>query len=86
MTLTALLAHFSIKQPADRHQAGADVEVTAQVFFQLIRAAESSRVDSAGGGGWCRSRSGPGHYVVLTLLAEQAARDQQRLRGRRVGG
>ena len=38
--LDTLLAHFSISQPADRHRAGADVEVTAQVFFQLIRAAD----------------------------------------------
>jgi DNA polymerase III subunit epsilon len=38
--LDTLLAHFSIKQPADRHRAGADVEVTAQVFFQLIRVAD----------------------------------------------
>jgi DNA polymerase-3 subunit epsilon len=38
--LDTLLAHFSIRQPVDRHRAGADVEVTAQVFFQLIRAAD----------------------------------------------
>lgn len=38
--LDTLLAYFSIGQPADRHRAGADVEVTAQVFFQLIRAAD----------------------------------------------
>ena len=38
--LDTLLAHFSIRQPADRHRAAADVEVTAQVFFQLIRAAD----------------------------------------------
>jgi DNA polymerase III subunit epsilon len=38
--LDTLLARFSIKQPADRHRAGADVEVTAQVFFHLIRAAD----------------------------------------------
>jgi DNA polymerase-3 subunit epsilon len=38
--LDTLLAHFSIGRPADRHRAGADVEVTAQVFFQLIRAAD----------------------------------------------
>jgi DNA polymerase III subunit epsilon len=38
--LDTLLAHFSIRQPADRHRAGADVEITAQVFFQLIRAAD----------------------------------------------
>jgi DNA polymerase-3 subunit epsilon len=38
--LDTLLAHFSIKRPADRHRAGADVEVTAQVFFRLIRAAD----------------------------------------------
>ena len=38
--LDTLLAHFSISQPADRHRACADVEVTAQVFFQLIRAAD----------------------------------------------
>lgn len=37
--LDTLLAHFSVKQPADRHRAGADVEVTAQVFIQLICAA-----------------------------------------------
>jgi DNA polymerase-3 subunit epsilon len=38
--LDSLLAHFSIGRPADRHRAGADVEVTAQVFFHLIRAAD----------------------------------------------
>jgi DNA polymerase-3 subunit epsilon len=38
--LDTLLAHFAIRQPADRHRAGADVEVTAQVFFQLIRVAD----------------------------------------------
>jgi DNA polymerase III subunit epsilon len=38
--LDTLLAHFSIRQPADRHRAAADVEVTAQVFFQLTRAAD----------------------------------------------
>jgi len=38
--LDTLLAHFSIKRSADRHRADADVEVTAQVFFQLIRAAD----------------------------------------------
>ena len=40
--LDTLLAHFSIKQPADRHRAYADVEVTAQVFFRLIRAADEN--------------------------------------------
>lgn len=38
--LDTLLAHFSFNQPADRHRAGADVEVTAQVIFRLIRAAD----------------------------------------------
>jgi DNA polymerase-3 subunit epsilon len=38
--LDTLLAYFSIKQPPDRHRAGADVEVTAQVFFHLIHAAD----------------------------------------------
>jgi DNA polymerase III subunit epsilon len=38
--LDMLLAHFSIKHPADRHRAYADVEVTAQVFFRLIRGAD----------------------------------------------
>lgn len=38
--LDTLLAHFSIRQPADRHRARADVEVTARVFFRLIRAAD----------------------------------------------
>jgi DNA polymerase-3 subunit epsilon len=38
--LDTLLAHFAIRQPADRHRACADVEVTAQVFFRLIRAAD----------------------------------------------
>lgn len=38
--LDTLLAHFSIPQPRDRHRAAADVEVTAQVFFHLIRAAD----------------------------------------------
>lgn len=38
--LDTLLAHFSIKQPADRHRAYADVDVTAQVFVRLISAAD----------------------------------------------
>ncbi|WP_329431253.1 3'-5' exonuclease (plasmid) [Streptosporangium sp. NBC_01495] len=38
--LDTLLAHFAITQPADRHRACADVEVTAQVFFRLISAAD----------------------------------------------
>lgn len=38
--LDMLLAHFSIKQPVDRHRAYADVEVTAQLFFRLVRAAD----------------------------------------------
>ena len=38
--LDMLLAHFSIRHPADRHRAYADVEVTAQLFFRLIRAAD----------------------------------------------
>jgi DNA polymerase III subunit epsilon len=40
--LDMLLAHFSIKHPADRHRAYADVEVTAQLFFQLVRAADDT--------------------------------------------
>ena len=38
--LDTLLVHFSIRRPADRHRVGADVEVTAQAFFQLVRAAD----------------------------------------------
>lgn len=38
--LDTLLSHFSIKRPADRHRAYADVEVTAQVFFHLVRSAD----------------------------------------------
>ncbi|MGW2082666.1 hypothetical protein ACWCOW_38165 [Streptomyces sp. NPDC001939] len=38
--LDTLLARFSIAQPADRHRAAGDVEVTAMVFMQLIRAAD----------------------------------------------
>ncbi|MBF8187809.1 3'-5' exonuclease [Nonomuraea sp. K274] len=38
--LDTLLAHFAIKQPADRHRAYADVGVTAQVFLQLISAVD----------------------------------------------
>jgi DNA polymerase-3 subunit epsilon len=40
--LDMLLAHFSIRHPADRHRAYADVEVTAQVFFRLISAADET--------------------------------------------
>lgn len=43
--LDTLLLHFSIPMPVDRHRAGADVAVTVQVFFALVRAAaESSRI------------------------------------------
>lgn len=38
--LDTLLAHFAIPQPTDRHRAGADVEVTAEVFLRLIRVAD----------------------------------------------
>ncbi|WP_433435379.1 3'-5' exonuclease [Nonomuraea sp. CA-141351] len=38
--LDMLLAHFCIKQPADRHRAYADVDVTAQVFVRLVSAAD----------------------------------------------
>ncbi|GAA2718490.1 MULTISPECIES: 3'-5' exonuclease [Streptomyces] len=40
--LDTLLARFSIQQPADRHRAYADVDVTAQVFTRLITAADGS--------------------------------------------
>lgn len=39
--LDTLLAHFAIQQPADRHRAPADVDITAQVFFRLIGAADA---------------------------------------------
>jgi hypothetical protein len=32
--------HYGIPQPSDRQRAGADVEVTAELFFRLIRAAD----------------------------------------------
>ncbi|WP_433358831.1 3'-5' exonuclease [Streptosporangium sp. CA-115845] len=38
--LDTLLAHFAITQPTDRHRAYADVDVTAQVFFRLVSAAD----------------------------------------------
>lgn len=38
--LDTLLEHLSIKQPADRHRAYADVDVTAQVFVRLVSAAD----------------------------------------------
>ncbi|GAA0546783.1 hypothetical protein GCM10010172_30610 [Paractinoplanes ferrugineus] len=45
--LDTLLAHFAIGHPADRHRAAADVDVTAQVFLQLIALAQDSgRVES----------------------------------------
>lgn len=40
--LDTLLTHFSIQHPTDRHRAYADVDVTAQVFFRLVSAAEQS--------------------------------------------
>jgi len=40
--LDTLLAHFSITQPADRHRAYADVDITAQVFFRLVSAADEN--------------------------------------------
>lgn len=40
--LDTLLAHFSIKHPADRHRAYADVEVTAEVFMRLVGAADEN--------------------------------------------
>jgi DNA polymerase-3 subunit epsilon len=45
--LDTLLAHFSIKHPTDRHRAAADVDITAQVFFRLISAAdENAQINS----------------------------------------
>jgi DNA polymerase-3 subunit epsilon len=38
--LDTLLAHFSIPQPADRHRAYADVDVTVQVFLGLVALAD----------------------------------------------
>ncbi|WP_042379992.1 3'-5' exonuclease [Streptacidiphilus melanogenes] len=38
--LDTLLAHFGIPQPRDRHRAYADVDVTAQLFQRLVRAAD----------------------------------------------
>ena len=40
--LDTLLAHFSVPQPPDRHRAAADVDVTAQVFFRLVSAADET--------------------------------------------
>ncbi|MGV9269434.1 3'-5' exonuclease [Kitasatospora sp. NPDC003701] len=40
--LDTLLAHFAIPQPADRHRAFADVDVTAQLFQRLIALAHES--------------------------------------------
>ncbi|MFE4333277.1 PolC-type DNA polymerase III [Streptomyces sp. NPDC056831] len=40
--LDTLLGHFGIPQPADRHRAAADVDVTAQVFRRLIGAADEN--------------------------------------------
>lgn len=34
--LDTLLAHFTIRQPVDRHRAPADVDITAQVFLRLV--------------------------------------------------
>ncbi|MBC9718427.1 3'-5' exonuclease [Streptomyces sp. TRM66268-LWL] len=42
--LDTLLSHFAIQQPADRHRAYADVDVTAQVFMRLV--AEADRRDA----------------------------------------
>ncbi|TQS42900.1 3'-5' exonuclease [Cryptosporangium phraense] len=48
--LDMLLAHYSITRPPDRHRAYADVDVTAQVFFRLVEAADEdgSITDLAG--------------------------------------
>lgn len=40
--LDTLLTHFSIKHPADRHRAYADVQVTAEVFIRLVTAADEN--------------------------------------------
>jgi DNA polymerase-3 subunit epsilon len=45
--LDTLLAHLGIAHPPDRHRAAADVDVTAQVFLQLIALAhKDDRIDS----------------------------------------
>lgn len=38
--LDTLLTHFAIPHPADRHRAAADVDVTSQVFLQLLSLAD----------------------------------------------
>ncbi|MEW1724688.1 3'-5' exonuclease [Streptomyces sp. NPDC093109] len=40
--LDTLLAHFAIPQPAARHRAYADVDVTAKVFLRLLGAADDT--------------------------------------------
>lgn len=40
--LDTLLTHYSIKHPANRHRAYADVEVTAEVFIRLVHAADEN--------------------------------------------
>lgn len=44
--LDTLMRHFAIPHPADRHRAAADVDVTAQLFCQLLSAAaETTALD-----------------------------------------
>lgn len=40
--LDTLLAHFAIPQPAGRHRAYADVDVTAKVFLRFLGAADDT--------------------------------------------
>jgi DNA polymerase-3 subunit epsilon len=58
--LDTLLAHFGIPHPRDRHRATADVDVTAQVFRQLIQLADQA--------------ARPGDLAALVKIAGRTAR------------
>lgn len=45
--LDAMLAHFGIPQPADRHRAMPDVQVTAAMFAKLLAHADQQRIWSS---------------------------------------
>ncbi|GIF70035.1 hypothetical protein Ais01nite_80700 [Asanoa ishikariensis] len=79
--LDTLLTHFEISQPANRHRATADVDVTAQVFRRLITLANdrgrvanlAALVKVAGRTAKCNLAAQDGLFELTPVAGEVAA-------------
>ena len=81
--LDTILAHFSIAHPADRHRAPADVDITAQVFFRLISAADDSpEINGLAEVVKIAGRTAKGNLPVQSELFDIEPPDRRELRGR----